>query len=328
MIDFCYQDKVNVLQGLNLASSSPFDRQEWFTILADTVPKARVATAINAIGAAALPLVERNGRLESLVNWYAFGWRPLFTPDANRDALLVELARNLKSHRNRITLWPLPDEDGSASAVEQAFRKAGWATFRSRCDTCHILPVNGRTYTDYLASRPGKLRTTLKRKAKKLRVDIYTHFQDDLWNIYEEIYKESWKPEESDPVLLRRFAQQEGNAGRIRFALASSDGKPVAVQFWTVESGRAFIHKLAHLPEAQPLSPGSVLTAALMERVIDVDGVEIIDFGTGDDPYKADWMESIEPRFLIDCHDPANLRSWPHILRGTARNLASRWRDG
>lgn len=326
MVDCSYQSKVNVLQGLNLASASPFDRAEWFTLLAEALPEARIAVAVNGKGTAALPLVERPQRLEPLVNWYAFGWRPLFTPDAEREVLLADLARMLKTRRSRVTFWPVPEEDKSASTIESAFQKAGWITRRSVFDTCHVLPVEGRSYADYLAGRPGRLRTTLKRKAKKLGVEIHRDFNTSVWDTYEEIYSQSWKPEESDPALLRAFAEAEGNAGRIRLGLACHEGRPIAVQFWTVESGRAFIHKLAHLPDAQPLSPGSVLTAALMEHVIDKDRVNVVDFGTGDDPYKRDWMESTEPRYLIDCHDPAALRSWPYIIRNTAQNLASRFR--
>jgi hypothetical protein len=34
------------------------------------------------------------------------------------------------------------------------------------CDVNHVLEVGGRSYAEYLAARPGPLRTTLKRKAK------------------------------------------------------------------------------------------------------------------------------------------------------------------
>ena len=35
-----------------------------------------------------------------------------------------------------------------------------------------MLPVEGRSFAEYWAARPGKMRTTLKRKARKVEVKI------------------------------------------------------------------------------------------------------------------------------------------------------------
>src|SRR5690606_14450163 len=143
---------------------------------------------------------------------------------------------------------------------------------REQCDHNHVLEVNGRSFAEYWASRPGRMRTTLKRKAKKVEVTIRERFDAADWAAYEAIYAESWKPEEGTPDLLRRFAEAEGIAGRIRLAVARHEGEPVAAQFWTAENGTAYIHKLAHLESRKELSAGTTLTAALFEHVIDRDG--------------------------------------------------------
>ena len=114
---------------------------------------------------------------------------------------------------------------------------------------------------------------------------------------------------------MRRFAQVEGAAGRIRLGIARAEGVPVAAQFWTVENGVAYIHKLAHRESAKPLSAGATLSAALFEHVIDRDKVDLVDFGTGNDSYKADWMELDRPRYRIDCLDPAQMRAWPALAK-------------
>lgn len=327
MIAVSYHDRVDVLQEAKPVSAGPFGNAGWFELLAEA-PDSRAIFAVarddRDNGAmAALALRQSANRLDALANWYAFTWRPLITEGADELALLTALARDLKSRARRVVLAPLPDEDGSASLLEEAFRTAGWAAFRSTCDSNHMLPVRGRSYAGYLATRPGPLRTTLARKAKRFEIDIITDFQEEVWSSYEDIYKMSWKPAEGDPDLLRRFAEREGAAGHLRLGIARHEGHAVAAQFWTAESGTAYIHKLAHLPEAQPLSAGTVLTAALMEHVIDRDRVQTVDFGTGNDAYKADWMEQVRPRFLLDCHDPARLASWPHIARGMLRRLAT-----
>lgn len=324
MTAISYHDTVNDLQGLPFTASGPFARLAWFALLEDSGAKPQVALARDGDDAIALPLANGAAGLEILTNWYAFTWGEMATAHAEREALLARVARELAGKASRVTLSKLPDEDGTATRLEQAFRKAGWIVHREVCDTNHVLPVSGRSYAEYLASRPGKLRTTLKRKAKKVDVEILQRFDEDAWASYEAVYAESWKPEEGDPALLRRFAEAEAAAGRMRMGLARHDGMVVAAQFWTVENGIAYIHKLAHLESAKPLSAGTTLTAALFEQVIDRDHVDWVDFGTGDEPYKRDWMEQVRPRFRLTCWRPSDPRNWPAIAKALLRKLVSR----
>ena len=73
----------------------------------------------------------------------------------------------------------------------------------------------------------------------------------------------------------------------MRIGLAYIDGQPVAAQFWTVENGTALIHKLAHDERHLAFSPGTLLSAALFQHVIDIDKVDEIDFGTGSERVQA-----------------------------------------
>lgn len=317
-----YHDRVNVLQETLDKSASPFDRAEWFSLLAEAGAKPMIAVARSGDAMAALALMRTNERLEPLRNWYSFIWRQAASGGKPGAAILTALARDLRSQSHRITMWPVPDEDGSATTLERAFQSAGWSVVREQCDHNHVLNVGERDFTEYWAQRPGRMRTTLKRKAKKVDVTIHSRFDATAWTDYEGIYENSWKPEEGDPALLRRFAEAEGAAGRIRLAVAHQEGQAVAAQFWTVENGTAYIHKLAHLEEFKQLSAGTTLSAALFEHVIDRDRVALIDFGTGDDPYKRDWMEEDRPRYRLDCLDPANPRAWPALVKRSIRRLA------
>ena len=299
-------------------AEAPFDRAAWFAGLADCGLTPFYALAQDDAGGAALfPLHRAPKRLEALANWYTFRWRPLIaaTTDAQAHALLTAIARDLP--RGRITLEPLPYDD--ALRIAAAFRAAGWVVDAQPCDTNHILPVRGRGYALYLAGRPGPLRTTLARKGNKVRCTIHTAFTADLWATYEAVYRASWKPEEGHPAFLRAFAQAEAAAGRLRLGLAHTGDEPVAAQFWTVEAGTAFIHKLAHAERAHALSPGTTLTAAMIEYAMETDRVSLIDFGTGDEPYKRDWMETARPRHRLDMFHPADPHQWPHIARATLR---------
>ncbi|MEP0391993.1 MAG: GNAT family N-acetyltransferase [Erythrobacter sp.] len=326
MIETRYHDTVNVLQELFKDSShtimrAPFDRAEWFTLLEETGLDPFIAAASDAEHSAALVLSQNNGHLSSLRNWYSFTWRQLVPYGEQGAQLLDELAKQLKTTAHRVTLEPVPDEDASATHLSRAFSKAGWRVEVTRCDVNHVLYVQGRSFDEYWASRPGQLRTTLKRKAKKVETQIVSHFDHNLWAAYEAIYESSWKPGEDQPEMLRKFAEIEGAAGRLRLGLAFHDGKPVAAQCWTIENGSAFIHKLAHLESAKNLSAGTTLSAALFRHAIDEDKVDVIDFGTGTQRYKGDWMEDIRPRYRIDCLDLSSPRGWLDLARLTAKRL-------
>lgn len=302
---------------------APFDRLDWYALLArECLDPAHcfLAAARDGDERAVLPVRQTApGTLEPLGNWYSFFTRARWTDHGA--ALLEGIARDLSRTHDGIVLSPLPEED--VAPLVAAFRKAGWLAFATPCDTNHILPVDGRSFAEYWAARPGRLRETVRRKGKKGVVDlrIATAFSEADWAAYEAIYRLSWKPEEGSPAFLRRFAEAEGAAGNLRLGIAMIDGKPVAAQFWTVEGGTAFIHKLAHDESAKAHSPGTLLTAALFEHVIDRDRVREVDFGTGDDPYKRDWMESTRTRWQVALYRPLAPRRWPAIAKALVRGL-------
>ncbi|NJO14132.1 MAG: GNAT family N-acetyltransferase [Rhizobiales bacterium] len=298
------------MQALSASAAAPFDRPEWFAAVAETGIAPLIVTASDGDNAAALALTEAGGRITPLRNWYAFTWRSLGIAGKSGDALLTAIATSLKARAYRVTLEPVPDEDGAAEQLAQAFRHAGWQVVIETCDTNHILPVAGRSFADYWGSRPGALRSTLKRKVKKVETQVLTYFDPAVWDEYEAIYAASWKPTEDHPAMLRAFAEAEGAAGRLRLGVARAQGLAIAAQCWTVENSIAYIHKLAHLESHRHLSAGTTLSAALFQHLIDKDKVALIDFGTGDQSYKADWMEAVRPRFRIDCLNPAAPRAW------------------
>jgi hypothetical protein len=310
------------------AQPAPFDRLDWWQALAEECPAGErplLALARNDDGVLALPLMQRRGsrQLRSLASWYSFWARPVFAGTGDRQALMAALARDLPHRSPRVSIGPLGEEE--AAEVASAFSAAGWRVLDSTIDTNHRLDLAGRDFAEYWAARPGQLRETVRRKRAKGRVEVRIahRFDPAEWAAYEAVYARSWKPAEGSPDFLRRFAEGEGAAGSLRLGLALINGAPVAAQLWTVENGVAYIHKLAHDERAQALSPGTLLTAAMFEHAIDRDHVACIDFGTGDDAYKRNWMETARPMMRLDMHWPRNPHAWPHLLRAKVRSLVS-----
>lgn len=304
-------------------ASAPFDRLDWLDLLARyCLPAATCKLAIAREGdaLAVLPFRESPNGAATLGSWYSFYVRPLTNAPQHAPRLLEALARNL-APAGAVRLAPMPEAEALAMAA--AFRSAGWIGIAEPCDTNHVLMLQGRSFTEYWAGRPGHLRETVRRKTARGKVSLRIEqtFNEADWAAYEAIYAKSWKPEEGNPAFLRAFAQRESAAGALRMGLAEIDGQPVAAQFWTVEGGTAWIHKLAHDEACRAHSPGTLLSAALFRHVIDEDHVHTVDFGTGDDPYKRDWMEARRARYALQFYRPASVGHWPALARLAARSF-------
>ncbi len=299
-----------------------FDRLSWFqTLLAhnDLGGNPLIVRTWTKGARAWLFLTDQgHHKATALANYYTLAFRPIFTGDpdpAMRRALLVASARRLRNRPIRLaqlTLAPVPQADGSADLLARAFRSAGWLVFRSAKTVNWTVNVAGKSFDQYWAERPGALRSTFARKLKKsdITTEVHTAFDPAIWAEYESIYAESWKPEEGSTAFLKALAQEEGAHDGLRMGIARLDGVAVAAQFWTIEPGRAVIHKLAYRTSAAALSPGTILTATMFRHVIDTDKVDLIDYGTGDDRYKADWMDTRTIMEQIDCLNPIYARSW------------------
>jgi CelD/BcsL family acetyltransferase involved in cellulose biosynthesis len=133
------------------------------------------------------------------------------------------------------------------------------------------------------------------------------------------VYHSSWRDEEAYPGFIRGLAESAARAGSLRLGLLYADGIPVAAQFWLVHAGVASIYKIAYVEKFAKFSVGTVLTAHMMRQALDVDRVSVVDYLSGDDDYKKDWMSHRRERWGILAF---NLRS----LRGIA--LAGRHLGG
>lgn len=305
--------------------ASPFDRGAWFDLLAahGFAGEGRVDAQGTHAGATAwLPLRrDKPGHFAGLTNWYSFSIRPLFRGEGDHAAALADLFRRLRQQAARLSLYPVPDADQGSIAA--ALRTAGWWVKAAPAGDRHWLDLSDMDHDGWWDSRPGALKNTVKRKAKKGVVDIalFTAFDPDAWAAYEAIYAASWKPEEGHPALLRAFAESESARGTLRMGLARMAGEPVAAQYWTVEDGSAFIHKLAHVEDSLKASPGTLLSAALFRHVIEIDRVTRVDFGTGNDAYKRDWMNRHEPLWRIEAFNPSRIAAWGPALKAFGRSM-------
>lgn len=266
------------------------------------------------------------GTLGPLGRWYLLAFRPIFSeplPLVRQQALLAAIAEHLRTTHWAVNMAPIPEIDGSLSLLAAAFQSAGWQVVQ-RPTTGHWFHQPAPSgFEAYWAGRPSQLRNMCARKSRQLPVVITIHSQlaPGLWDAFQAIYSASWKPPEGCPETLARLAHYASTTGALRLGIAQRQGRPVAAQFWTVDHQRAIIHKLAYCPHAAAASPGTQLSAAMFRSVIDTDQVRHISYGTGDDPYKSDWMEAREQLWHLACLNPDH-------ASGRRALLGQRWRHG
>jgi CelD/BcsL family acetyltransferase involved in cellulose biosynthesis len=300
------------------AQPSLFSRLDWFRLINEHCPpKGKLAVMRARDGArAAWLFLAADGRIaRSYAAWYSLRFDGV--GDIESDVMTAIASALRRSGMAELTLAPIADPE----PLRAAFRKAGWrVSVTPRIGNWRIATAD-MDFDTYWRARPAQLRNTAKRRGKTAGLDIAIHdrFDARAWADYETVYRASWKPEEGSFPLLRALAVQEGAAGTLRLGVARKNGRPVAVQFWLVENGEATIHKLAYAEDAKAMSPGTLLGMAMFRRAIDTDRVSVIDYGTGDDAYKRDWMAERRELWQLCAYNPSTARG----LAGAARAWAS-----
>lgn len=256
-----------------------------------------------------LPLMKRdNGHLHALGHLYTSLYSVLIAKQRQHD-IVACLAQGLTQLPGcSLRLAPMARDDHGLLRLRQALESTGCSCFLYFRFFNWFHRLQGQSFADYMAARPAKVRNTIARKRRKLAreqgYDIRLYTDDGLQQAiadYHAVYRASWKAKELYEDVVEGLAGRLSRRGWLRLAILYIGGRPAAAQFWFVAHGKASIFKLAYDKTWKRYSPGSILLCYLMEHVIDVDRVEEIDFLTGNDAYKQDWMSERRERWGLYC---------------------------
>lgn len=262
-----------------------------------------------------LPLVRRKQTLCSLSNFYTMRFLPISDQRISNtvyvDAILSEISTSRPSWHS-LHLRNLPGHIPMTQHLLAAIRHLGW---RARLYFQHenwFEPTAGVTSKAYLEGRPSKLSNTLDRKWRKANREHKISFRlyhspghtDAAITDYHSIYAKSWKDPERFPEFIPALIRHCAHRDALRLGVLYVDGAPAATHFWIVTGSRATIYKLAYDDAYVKLSVGSILTRLMFEYVLDCDKVDEVDYGTGSESYKRDWMADSRPIFGLIAHNP------------------------
>jgi CelD/BcsL family acetyltransferase involved in cellulose biosynthesis len=254
-------------------------------------------------------------RVHSLSNFYTTLYEPVLAPTLKAADLLPLLAaiRRDFPRMASLTLSPMAPGSHAHLVLLEALASDHWFPFEFFAFGNWYEPVK-TDWAAYLAARGGTLRSTIKRMGKKFAADggvleVVTQPENlaEAIAAYEEVYAASWKNPEPFPAFMPGLLRTCAEKGALRLGLARLNGRAIAAQAWIVAHGRAEIYKLAYDEGFKAYAPGTLVTATLMQHVIEVDRVSEIDYLMGDDPYKKTWMSDRRERWGIVAYNLCSL---------------------
>ncbi len=258
---------------------------------------------------AILPLTQRDND-----DWYSLStsFTSLYTvlmANDEQDQILNCLCHGLKTLPFKyLRLYPVADGDENINRLQRIMESSGFSCNRHFSFYNWVLNVQGQSFADYMESRPSRVKNTIARKQRKLKreqgYDIRVYTDNDLTQAltdYHLIYNASWKANEAFVGFSEKLVLCLAKPGWLRLGILYIGGQPAAAQIWFSAHGKASIYRLVYDQAWKKYSPGSILTKHLMHHVIDVDQVKTVDFLTGNDAYKRDWMSERNQRWALDC---------------------------
>lgn len=270
-------------------------------ILACVVEKERVLTI--------LPLISRNNKQWTSLHHIYTSLFTVLIVEENKKEILSCLAKGISNLPfDQLILEPIAEDDEDINNLQQALESNALSCTLYARFFNWFQPVKGQNFAEYMADRPSRVRNTIVRKQRKLEreheYEIRLHTGNDVPQAmadFNAVYEASWKAKEPFAAVVKGLTDRFSSLAWIRLAILYIEGEPVAAQLWFVVHKKASIFKLSYDEKWKEYSPGSILTKYLMEYVIDIDEVEEIDFLTGNDRYKQDWMKSSRRRWAMVC---------------------------
>ena len=301
-------------------------RAWWRTVWEAGVPEG--ATPVFALHGAPgagvlLPLLRgAGGRLEALTNPYTCLYPIATAPGADLRAAGRALA-GMARFTPGVRLDALDPADARLAALLAGARAGGLVPLHFDHFGNWREELAGRDWGAYLASRPGALRETIRRRLRAAERDPALSFAchatpaevADGIAEYEAVYARSWKEPEPFPRFNAVLMQQAAATGALRLGVLRRAGVPIATQLWVVHAGIAAVLKLAHDEAFKPISPGTALSAWMLRRLIDQERVQAVDFGRGDDPYKRMWTAERRQRVGVVLANPLHPGGLAALLR-------------
>lgn len=269
-------------------------------------------------------------KLTLSVNFYTTFFCLPRRPDLDIEIYAERIARHLFSHYKKYALFefaPLRKERLLERLSEVLKDRYDFRIRRYECHKNLYENVSEDDFDSYWQRRPSQLKNTYKRKLKQFSkmpdarmciIDSVTDLESGFKD-YEEVYRKSWKSAEYSSDFIFQVTASLLTRRQAKLGLIYIGDQPAAAQIWFRINTAWAVFKLAYDPAFSKMSVGTILTVGLLKAFFDEGATSEIDFLSGDDEYKKDWVAEQRIHFGIEA---INRRS----LLGRILSIKRAWR--
>jgi CelD/BcsL family acetyltransferase involved in cellulose biosynthesis len=282
--------------------SGPFERPGWFSSWLDAFGSAGLSVlTLRRDGhlAAVLPVLERQGTIRSATNWHT----PAYGPVAEDEEAARSLLERLFSARpRRVDLSFLAPE--SAALLHEA---SGRRRFAERPVLSSPYLEIDQDWDSYWKGLSGNHRSNIRRRRRRLAemgevtVEVIEGGEEVpvLLDQAFQIEASGWKGKKGTAIAsslqTRHFydgvCAWAERVGLLRLATLRVDDKMAAFNLCLEGNGRHYLLKLGQDVTLNTLGPGTILTAAMVERSFSL-GLKSYEFLGDAEPYKLRWAQT------------------------------------
>jgi len=283
---------------------------------------------------AIFPLIKTYGKdrkgysLSSLANYYSMEYEPYFckkTRNCQKEiSIFVDYLATEEKGWTHLSLFPMDAGKLSTLYLKEALQKYFKLT-HSLSHKNWVYENTAKNFREYLSASPSRIKD-IARKERRLNREHEVSFKlwSDKTNIeegitdYFNVYHQSWKDEEHYkgfiPDLMRLCATEK----TLRLGILYVDNIATAAQFNIFHGTTTLIYKLSYHEDYKHLSTGAILSLKMMQQAFDQDHSTEIDYGSGNDPYKREWMTY--------CHEKIILTAYNNNFSGKYHYLKKTWK--
>lgn len=212
--------------------------------------------------------------------------------------------------------------------IIDAFRRTRFKCYSYPIFTRRHQNTTGQSFHDYVASRPPKPRSLIKkqylRKERKIDRDFRSEFRvfikpaetGDAVAAYHRVAEASWKPAERFPHFMSSLISLGLASGFLHLYALFLDDHPVSTAVVFLDDRNATIFRNDYDPEYSTYSIGAVLLCKMMRHLLDEQGIDRLDCGRDDEYYKKIWASELETVYGIVAYDTSTTIG----LRGCIRH--------
>jgi len=324
---------------------SIFYTQEWYeTFIREICPTLNAEIITIEAGTSESPdpillifFLKENRKICSLSNYYTSRFGIIGSASKKTFGRLIhKMIGNLLNEFptvEQVLISPIRPEDSEYRLIVKAFKDQWWYVRPYFCFGNWFLENKSPEFTAYFPSLPPRIKNTLKRKERKFRragglCVVYKDIPELRLALeaYHSVYSHSWKNQEPFPEFINGLVERFAEIDASRVGVAWLDNLPVAAQIWFVYEGVAYIFKLAFDERRRNFSPGTVLSAHMFKYVLETDRVDKVDYLSGDDTYKKDWMPNRREMWGMAAFNPKTLRGLVMGVGNLVSSLARKCR--